>query len=205
MDISISSNFERLLFDLAGRDSDLLRAWMVEFERTDRLTLPPPTLAKAREDFMSCRVDEEQTLATMREFHDEHAYILCPHSAVGVSAAKQLGMLTGSNICLATAHHAKFVDAMKHLPDPDEDIPTQLRELDGLPTKSVSMPASTYYVKKYIDQTLEGKDSRVLLRCLAVGNFFWMRKKWMLAFASILGASALISMQVAAGQRRKLR
>ncbi len=180
MDISICSNFERLLFDLAGRDPELLREWMEEFERTKRLTLPPPTLAKAREDFISCRVDQPAMIEVMLSFLRDHNYLLCPHSAVGVTAAKQLGMLNANTICLATAHHAKFLDAtLKHFPpdevdaeEIEEEVPTQLRDLDHLPTRYVTLPASTFYVKKYVLQTLEGKDNAVLLRWLALGGFW---------------------------------
>lgn len=213
MDISVCSNFERLLFDLAGRDPDLLRDWMQEFERTERLTLPLPMLAKAKEDFVSCRVEEETTVDTMVEYLREHNYLLCPHSAVGVAAAKQLGMLGPHTICLATAHHAKFLDAtLKHLPADEfdldrieEEVPSQLESLHDLPTHSVTLPASTYYVKKFVEQTLEGKDSRLLLRCLAVGGFVWgwgsgkqgrRRRQWSLAAAAaaltVTGLLALV-------------
>ena len=196
MDISISSNLERLLYDLAGQDADLLSSWMQEFERTERLTLTGPPLAKAREDFLSARVDEATTLATIKEFHEEHGYVLCPHTAVGVAAAKQLGLLNSATVCLATAHHAKFVNATKHLVDLDEDIPTQLRDLEYLPTRCVELPTSTFYVKTFIIQTLEGKDSQRLLRFLAIGQFVWGRRWLLVAVAAAVGASAAIAFQV---------
>jgi len=221
MDISISSNLERLLFDLAGRDPDLLRAWMQEFERTNRLTLPPPTLAKAREDFISCRVDEPATVEVMLSFLREHNYLLCPHSAVGVAAAKQLGIMNTHTICLATAHHAKFLDAtLKHLPpdevdveEIEEEVPTQLRELDHLPTRFVTLPASAFYVKKYVLQTLEGKDSEVLLRWLALGGLVWgwgsgkqgkrRRRVSMAAAAAVAVAAVGTVVSVWMGARRR--
>jgi threonine synthase len=208
MDIAISSNFERLLYHLAGRDPDLLREWMEEFERTGRLTLPPPTLAKAREDFVSCRVDEPVMLETMLSFLREHHYLLCPHSAVGVAAAKGLDMLDAHTICLATAHPGKFLDAtLKHLPvevaeveEIEEDMPTQLRELDHLPTRSVTLPASAFYVQKYILQTLEGKDNQALLRWLEMAGLIWgygdgklgrRRRRWSMAVAVAVVGTAV--------------
>lgn len=178
-------------------------------------------LAKAKEDFLSCRVEEETTIETIIDFLREHNYLLCPHSAVGVAAAKHLGMLGPHTICLATAHHAKFLDAtLKHLPadefdieDIEEEVPSQLRELDHLPTHSVTLPASTYYVKKFVDQTLEGKDSRLLLRCLAVGGFVWRwgsgkqgrrrRRQWSMAAAA--AALTMTGLLALVGARKALQ
>ncbi len=156
---------------------------MQEFELTDRLTLPPPTLVKAREDFLSARVTEAQTIETMAEFQREHGYLLCPHSAIGVAAAKQLGRLDATTVCLATAHYAKFLDAtLGPLEEADEDldveaieegIPSQLRDLDHLPTHSATLPPSGYCVKAYMGRILDGKDSALLLRGLALGARLW--------------------------------
>jgi len=220
MDISICSNFERLLFDLAGRDPELLREWMEEFERTKKLTLPPPTLAKAREDFISCRVDQPAMIEVMLSFLRDYNYLLCPHSAVGVTAAKQLAMLNADTICLATAHHAKFLDAtLKHFPldevdveEIEEEVPTQLRDLDHLPTRYVTLPASAYYVKKYVLQTLEGKDNAALLRWLALGGWVWgwgsgkqgkrRRQVSMMAAAAVAVAVVGTVVSVLEGSRR---
>lgn len=202
MDISISSNFERLLFDLAGHDASVLKGWMTEFERTDKLTLTGEPLARAREIFASAAVDEKATLETIADFHRDHGYVLCPHTAVGVAAAKVVGSLNAATVCLATAHHAKFVTATRHLPEADveSDTPSQLRDLEFLPTRSVSLPANGFYVKRYIDQTLRGEDSSRLLRFLAVGQFFW-GKRWLWAVLGGVGASAAVAV-VALRKRR---
>lgn len=60
-------------------------------------------------------MDEQQTLETIQTFFHDYGYVLCPHTAVGVCAAAQLNSLNHSTICLATAHHAKFAEATKHL------------------------------------------------------------------------------------------
>jgi len=135
MDITISSNFERLLFDLANRDPSKLREWMQEFEKTDKLTLTGEPLERARALFLSSSVDKEVCLDTIKEFHSKHNYVLCPHSAVGVAAASKLQLLTTSTVCLATAHHAKFPKATESLALEAELIPPQLRVLFELPTR----------------------------------------------------------------------
>mmetsp|Transcript_27353 Transcript_27353/g.33130 ORF Transcript_27353/g.33130 Transcript_27353/m.33130 type:complete len:514 (-) Transcript_27353:145-1686(-) len=135
MDICVSSNFERYLFHLAGNDAKVLAAWMADFEKTGKLTIAGDKLKTAQKDFLSARADTAMTLDTIRQYKQKYDYMLCPHSAVGVSAIEQLGMTNLKTVCLATAHEAKFPNACKmavpELPTP----PEQLSRLWGLKTK----------------------------------------------------------------------
>lgn len=158
MDISISSNFERYLFELAGRDHARLKDWMTSFERTGKLTLSADLLTKAREDFISGRGDEDQTLATMKKWHEEHGYLLCPHSAVGVHAADSLGMLKGGRtVCLATAHPAKFPEATDRL-GIEGELPKELAALADLPMRSVLLPDDLKAVQTYMRERIPTMD-----------------------------------------------
>jgi threonine synthase len=111
MDIMVSSNFERLLFDLFDRDGNALAEFMAKCNN-ETVSLPEASFAKARELFDSFAVDDELTCKTISEVFDETEYLLDPHSAIGVKAArevrrsKDLPMIT-----LATAHPAKFAEA----------------------------------------------------------------------------------------------
>jgi len=90
MDIQISSNFERYLFDLSGRSPEQLRRWMQDFQETGCLTIEGERLQTAQATFGSARVDEAGTLRAIRETYEEYGYLLDPHTAVGVEAAKQV-------------------------------------------------------------------------------------------------------------------
>jgi threonine synthase len=135
MDICVSSNFERYLFHLAGKEHETLAQWMKDFESTRKLTLTGSLLKKAQSDFLSGRADTIMTLDTIREYNEKHNYILCPHSAVGVSAVHQLGLVDPTMVCLATAHEAKFPQAVKEAVDPLPTPPKELACLLELPTR----------------------------------------------------------------------
>ena len=107
MDIQVSSNFERALFDAYGRDGAAVSALMGE----RGFHISPGALQMLRDTFVSGRCSEAETLATIRRVYSTTGEILCPHSAVGVKvAAEHLG--AGPMISLATAHPAKFPDAV---------------------------------------------------------------------------------------------
>lgn len=135
MDICKSSNFERYLFHLAGNDSNRLGQWMKDFEDTKELTLSGDTLKRAQADFLSARANTEMTLATIKEYNTKYNYVLCPHSAVGVSALHQLSMVNSSTVSLATAHEGKFPLAVKRAVDPLPPAPEELAALETLDTR----------------------------------------------------------------------
>jgi len=186
MDICVSSNFERYLFHLMGDDCDKLANLMKAFEATGQITLEGKTLAKAQSDFGSAKCDIEKTIETIKEYKEENDYMLCPHSAVGVSALKQLNIATTSSVALATAHEAKFPDACRmavpNLPTP----PPQLSRLKNMKTRSQTcandIKAVQAFVKKRIsDRTSKGEKRRTkviiagagIVAVLAVGWILW--------------------------------
>jgi len=140
MDICVSSNFERYLYHLANDDAKVLAGWMKSFEATKELTITGDLLKKAQSDFLSARADTEQTLALIKQYHADHKYMLCPHSAVGVSAIHQLKLSGPSMVCLATAHPAKFPEACKRAVDPLPTPPIELSSLFGLPVRNSDAP-----------------------------------------------------------------
>jgi threonine synthase len=112
MDITVSSNFERLMFDLYDRDPTAIAALMAAFN-DGAISLSQRAMAKARERFTSHRVDDAGTTACIAEVFNATGYLLDPHSAIGFSAARA-GAATqaGPWVTLATAHPAKFPDAI---------------------------------------------------------------------------------------------
>ena len=112
MDIMVSSNFERLLFDMHDRNSQAIQALMDEFAG-GAMTLSEDALTRVRELFDSHALDDYETVAVIKSVYEDSAYLLDPHTAIGVAAAraKRRDQHTPM-ICLATAHPAKFPDAV---------------------------------------------------------------------------------------------
>ena len=154
MDIQISSNFERYLYDLTGNSSKQLQLWMDEFEQSGELTVESNLQKKAQQDFASARVDDEEILSIIRKFHQDHKYLLDPHSAVGVCATEKIEIRTPV-ICLACAHPAKFSMAIRKALGTEPKLPEELASLHNLKTRGKTVPADPEAVKKVMLDTLE--------------------------------------------------
>ncbi len=127
MDIQVSSNFERLVFEATGRDGGRVRAMMNDLARTGAFELGNHILHHIRGLFAAERVDEAATAATIRTLFEETGYLADPHTAVGVAAAQaQPANDTSPLIALATAHPAKFPDAVVKACGHAPDVPARL-------------------------------------------------------------------------------
>jgi threonine synthase len=114
MDIQVSSNFERLLFEAGGRDAGAVRRLMEQLKQSGRFVLPDVMLAAIREAFDAGRADETETAAEIRAAWREAGELVDPHTAVALSVAERDSSDTGvPNIVLSTAHPAKFPDAVE--------------------------------------------------------------------------------------------
>jgi threonine synthase len=131
MDIQISSNFERLLFDLYDQDGPRIAQMMQEFRDTQSLSLSAQAQAAFAKDFAAHAIDDVHTLATMRELYDMAGIALDPHTAVGIAAADACADVCadGPIVTLATAHAAKFPDAAKKAGLPEPALPPYLADL----------------------------------------------------------------------------
>ncbi|MDR0350700.1 MAG: threonine synthase [Coriobacteriales bacterium] len=107
MDILISSNLERQLFEVSGRDTERICSWMDNLRETRCFSVDKETFAALREDFSADWVSNDDSLATIREVRDEHGYLLDPHSAVAWKVASRLRD-GGPVLVVATAHWSKF-------------------------------------------------------------------------------------------------
>jgi threonine synthase len=150
MDIQNASNLERYLFYLFKEDSAHLAAAMQEFANTGKLAFSDEQIAAVGEVFLSASVDNEQTLATIREFHATAGYVLDPHTATGVKAGKELAGGEYPVICLATAHPAKFPEAVNQAIGKDPDRPVSLNGLEERERRCETIEAKTEKVKAYI-------------------------------------------------------
>ncbi len=150
MDIQVSSNFERLLFDLMDRDPERLRAAMAGFEASGRLDLPPGALARTRELFASAAVGEAETVETMRWALAIHGQLLDPHTAIGLAAARRLAPDLSADtpiVTLATAHAAKFPDAVRAATGVAPELPSRLAHLLTGEERYTIVPASEAAVR----------------------------------------------------------
>lgn len=131
MDIMVSSNFERMLFDLYDRDGAQINSLMNEFKNSGALHLAPAALDKARALFSSYRLSDEETVAVIKDVYENTEYLLDPHTAIGVQAARKTRRDTSTPmICLATAHPAKFPEAVKQaVAEGDPALPHHMRDL----------------------------------------------------------------------------
>jgi threonine synthase len=143
MDIQISSNLERLLFETHGRNGTRIAEAMAEFRDVGTLTLDDDHRGLLAELWQGVRVDDEGAggvVETIKQVHDQSGMQLDPHTAVGVAAARSLGAAGSPMVCLGTAHPAKFPDAVEHasgvrppLPDRVGDLFARTERFEVLP------------------------------------------------------------------------
>lgn len=134
MDIQVSSNFERALYLAYGGDASAVSQLMAELKQGG-FTISQGALQSLREQYLSGRVSEEDTLAMIRTIRDETGQILCPHSAVGVAVARQHVEPGIPMVTLATAHPAKFPDAVERAVGARPELPPHMAGLFDLPER----------------------------------------------------------------------
>lgn len=113
MDIQVSSNFERLLFEAGGRDSAAVRDMMAALPASGAFAVPAPTLAAIRAEFDAAATDEAETAATMRTTLAATGFLADPHTAVGLAVARRFADPAVPMVTLSTAHPAKFAAAVE--------------------------------------------------------------------------------------------
>jgi threonine synthase len=129
MDIQVSSNFERLMFDLMDRDGPAVAAAMQDFRSEGTLPDSRRLSADARSLFLAQRLDDTETLDVIRSVHEETGMLIDPHTAVAVGAARKTPRDGTRRIVLATAHPAKFPDAVEKATGIRPDLPSHLADL----------------------------------------------------------------------------
>ncbi|MDO5647912.1 threonine synthase [Paracoccus sp. (in: a-proteobacteria)] len=134
MDIQVSSNFERALYLAYGGDAGAIAQLMDEL-KIGGFTISQGALQALREQYASGRVSEDQTIDTIRQMRAETGEILCPHSAVGVAVAQQHIEAGVPMVTLATAHPAKFPDAVERAIGLRPALPPHMANLFDLPER----------------------------------------------------------------------
>jgi len=153
MDIQISSNFERLLFDLYGRDGGAVRGLMAGLEASGGFHLGEQQRRAAAALFTSHRVDEDQTLATIGAVYRQTGALIDPHTAVGVAAGRACRQPGDAPlVSLATAHPAKFPAAVEQATGIAPRLPARLADLMSRKERYVTLPRDLGAVQDYIRQ-----------------------------------------------------
>ncbi|CAK8718596.1 MAG: threonine synthase [Candidatus Electronema aureum] len=150
MDIQIASNFERYLYYLLHEDGSSVKAEMESFAATGRMDLAR-FQEQVQRDFAARAVSEEETIATIRQVYEEYDYLIDPHTAVGVKAAQELKQ-DRPVVCLATAHPAKFGEAVQKAIGKDVELPPVLAGLSKLESRCSVMDADVEQIRAYVQQ-----------------------------------------------------
>ncbi|SET50272.1 threonine synthase [Oceanicella actignis] len=157
MDIQVSSNFERLLFDLLDRDGPAVARLMDELRGQGGFSLPQGALERLRAEFDSARCDEDQTLATIADIHAATGLVIDPHTAVGVHAARAArGDRAAPMVVLGTAHAAKFPDAVERACGVRPALPARMADLFERPERVRDLPNDLDALRRAVLSALEG-------------------------------------------------
>ena len=152
MDIQVSSNFERLLFDASGCDPAAVRDAMRDLGANGKFALSENTLANMRELFFASRADEAETRDTIRDVYKASGYVLDPHTAVGVAVARKFGVKTSQSqlVILGTAHPAKFPEAVAEACGVHPKLPASFSDLMARPERLTSLPNDAKAVADFV-------------------------------------------------------
>lgn len=147
MDIQVSSNFERLLFELLGRDAEACARIMTSFRATGHMDVPAEAWETARSLFSGLALDDAETEAEIKGLHDRSGYLADPHSAIGIAAGRRFREAGVPMVAMATAHPAKFPDAMVAATGIRPALPVHLADLYSSEERYRTVPATADAVK----------------------------------------------------------
>lgn len=151
MDIQVSSNFERLLFDAYGRDAGAVRRLMAGLAQSKSFTIDQGPLARMRAEFGAARAEEAEVAAMMKATLADAGYLLDPHTAVGmVAARKVVADPAVPTVVLATAHPAKFPDAVEAATGTRPALPLWLGDLMTREERITHLPNEQAAVEAHV-------------------------------------------------------
>lgn len=151
MDIQVASNFERYLYYVLGEDAAAIESLMNAFRADGSLSVSEAAQAKVRAEFGAYGVDNDECLDTIQRYEAAAGYILDPHSACGVAAAERRGGPEGIVISLATAHPAKFDEAVQ-LTGIKQPFPSEISALFDKPQRQTIVDGDTAVISQQLEQ-----------------------------------------------------
>ena len=155
MDIQVSSNFERLLFELLDRNGAATAATMADFRALGRMEVPDASWRRATALFHGFTLDDAGTLDEIRRLHRQAGYLADPHTAIGIAAARAHMPRHGiPMVAMATAHPAKFPDAMEQATGQRPALPPALADLYDRPERYTRLPADLAAIEAAVRATV---------------------------------------------------
>ena len=151
MDIQVSSNFERLLFEMNNRDGAVTREQLTRFRDKGMLSVEPDQFAEwIAPTFRAARASDHDTLATIRSVHETTGMQIDPHTAVGVKAARENLREGIPMVTMATAHPAKFPDAVERATGVRPQLPAHLSDLMDRPERTTVLANDLATIQKFV-------------------------------------------------------
>lgn len=155
MDIQVSSNFERLLYNIYDGDGAEIRNLMENLKQSGLFKIADGPLTAAKDTFDALRVSEEDTKATIGEVYKSGGHLIDPHTAVGIKAAREKWHdKTVPMVSLSTAHPAKFPEAVQEVTGKHPELPAHMADLFEREEKFDVLPNDIEVLKSYILENL---------------------------------------------------
>ncbi len=153
MDIQVSSNFERLLFEINRRDGGLTAEQLRHFRSSGRLSIEADQRAEHIDGvFTAARLDDDETLEVIRRTYRSTGMLVDPHTAVGIGVTERVrASIQGPIVTLATAHPAKFPDAVERATGVRPQLPVQLADLMERPEHFIELPNDLDAVQQFVE------------------------------------------------------
>lgn len=151
MDIQVSSNFERLLFEMNNRDGGATTEQLNRFRQSGKLSVEPDQYEKwIAPTFRAHRANNDETLAVMKRIYGESGMLVDPHTAVGIASAEACAEPGVPTITLATAHPAKFPDAVKKATGVHPALPDHVADLFDREERIVNLPNDLQAIEAFV-------------------------------------------------------
>ncbi len=154
MDIQIASNFERYLYYLLGENAQKLNDYMYDFDKNGTIDIRSKIDKKGVTTFVAKSGSDKHTLEMIKKYYEHYNYLLDPHTAIGVGIAEQFLEDGERTLCLATAHPAKFGEAIKQALGNDVAIHDSISALTHLPTRCTILSADKHTIQSYLIESI---------------------------------------------------
>ena len=157
MDIQVSSNFERFLFDVYGANGRRVAEVMAQFRADGRVTFDTARWRSLGRLFAAHAIDDTATVEVIRRLHDETGEIVDPHTAIGIAAARAHRDPSAAMVAVATAHPAKFPEAVEAAVGRRPALPPRLADLMTRPERLSVLPNDVGALKDFVAAKIGGK------------------------------------------------
>tara|TARA_B100001559_G_C16365396_1_gene559467 strand:+ start:77 stop:586 length:510 start_codon:yes stop_codon:yes gene_type:complete len=150
MDIQVSSNFERLLFELSGKDGSWVAAAMADFRSSGSMKLPKSVARHLRDLFDAGQASETEVDQEISDLYETQKEFLDPHTAVGVNVIRRMKSLNGPAVVMATAHPAKFNSVVEAATGVAPPQPDEIVGLENRNERCVNLPNEVSVVMDFV-------------------------------------------------------